>query len=60
MNEWMVGLVHGWKGRWVDGWMDQWVGKWMDGCVSEQVSGAPKKERMDDRISGQIKASAPV
>lgn len=30
----------------------------MNGWVGEQVGGAPTKERMVDRIPGQIKASA--
>lgn len=32
----------------------------MDVWVSEQVGGTPEKERVSDRVPGQIKASAPV
>lgn len=48
-------------GKWVDGWIGGGGGgKWMDVWVGKQVGGTPAKERMDDRIPGHIKASAPI
>lgn len=53
-------LVYGWMGIWVHEWMDEWVDKWIGTWDSEQVDGAATKEKVDDRVPGQIKASASV